>query len=82
MLTANDGGDGENEAEGSRQTEKEKDQTEGDIVWRKETERVRKRERERRLIAGPPSPALCVCHHPPDSPPCYITPSRRPRFFI
>lgn len=44
MLTANDGGDGENEAEESRQTEKEKDQTGGDIVWRKETERVRKRE--------------------------------------
>lgn len=46
MLTANDGGDGENEAEESRQTEKEKDQTGGDIVGRKETERVRKRERE------------------------------------
>lgn len=45
MLTANDGGDGEKEAEESRQTEKEKDQTEGDIVWRKETEQVRKRER-------------------------------------
>lgn len=45
MLTANDGGDGEKEAEESRQTEKEKDQTGGDIVWRKETERVRKRER-------------------------------------
>lgn len=37
---------------------------------------------QRRLIAGPPSPALCVCHHPPDSPPCYITLSRRPRFFF